>query len=530
VSSTGRPGAVPSPGAGERRVAARGVAWGGVESAAAAGVGLVLTPLVVGTAGIEGLGLWGAAWSLAHTAGLLDLGAGASYARFAARAIARRDIDALNGSVAVGAGVHLSLALLIGTGAALSLPRLLPAVAPAVAAHGAAGAVVALTLATVLLRGAFSAWRGVVAGAQRTDLLGRIGAATAVLEGLLGAGALLGGLGLAGLAGASLCAAVAATSAEAVAAHHLCPGLRFRPFRARRDQYREVMAFGIRLQMTRAFEVIGSHAPRLALAAGPGLAAAGAYDLGARLAGLTPMVAALPLRVILPLAGHLDARGDQARLEVLARRATRYVALLALLPAVAILLEAGALLTAWTGQPAPPAAALCARLLAAGLAIGLLLSPLRLVIRALGHAGVEAVATGAGSIILTGGAILAARSSGAAGAAAAVLAGAVVSAVLLVAIGALRRATAASPWRAAAAALPAVAAALLALLAGIVAAAALPGAPPADRAAALAHLALTLPFVVLVFAAVAGVTGAIRAADLALAREALGLAPREARA
>jgi len=530
VSGTERPGAVPSPGAAERRVAARGVAWGGVESVASAAVGLVLTPLVVGTAGLEGLGLWGAAWSLAHTAGLLDLGAGASYARFAARAIARRDLDALNGCVAVGAGVHLSLALLIATAASLSLPRLLPAIAPAAAAHGAAGSVITLTLATVLMRGAFSAWRGVVAGAQRTDLLARIGAATSILEGLLGAGALLGGLGLAGLAAASLCAAAVTTAAEATAAHHLCPGLRFHPFRARRDQYREVMSFGIRLQLTRAFEVLGSHAPRLALAAGPGLLAAGAYDLGARLAGLTPMVAALPLRVILPLAGHLDARGDQARLEVLARRATRYVALLALLPLVAIVLEAGALLTAWTGQPAPPAAALCARLLAAGLAIGLLISPLRLVIRALGHAGVEAVATGAGSTVLAAGAILAARPFGAAGAAAAVLAGAVVAAVLLAAIAVLRRTTAVSPWRVAAATLPALAATLVALLAGIVAAAALPGAPPADRAAAFAHLALTLPFAVLVFTAAAGVTGALRATDLALAREALGIAPREARA
>ena len=530
MSTTGRPGAVPSPGAAERRVAARGVAWGGVESAAAAGVGLILTPLVVGTAGLEGLGLWGAAWSLAHTAALLDLGAGASYARFAARAIARRDIDALNGSVAVGAGIHLSLALLIAAGAAFGLPRLLPGIAPGAAAHGAAGAVVALTLATVLMRGAFSAWRGVVAGAQRTDILGRIGAAAAVLEGLLGAGALLGGFGLEGLAAASLCAAAAATVAEALAARHLCPGLRFRPFRAGRDQYREVLSFGIRLQLTRAFEVIGSHAPRLALAAGPGLAVAGAYDLGARLAGLTPVVAALPLRVILPLAGHLDARGDQARLEVLACRATRYVALLAFLPAVAILLGAGALLTAWTGQPAPPAAALCARLLAMGLAVGLLASPLRLVIRALGHAGLEAAATGAGGAVLVAGAVLAARPFGAAGVASAVLAGAIVSAVLLAAMAALRRATAAPPWRAAAAALPAFAAALLGLFAGIVAAAALPGAPPADRPAALAHLALTLPFALLVFAAAAGVTGALRAADLTLAREALGLAPGEARA
>ena len=60
------PGAAPerqAPAAGERRSAVRGVAWTGVESAAGALVGFLLTPLVVRVAGIEGLGLWGACWS-----------------------------------------------------------------------------------------------------------------------------------------------------------------------------------------------------------------------------------------------------------------------------------------------------------------------------------------------------------------------------------------------------------------------------------------------------------------------------------
>ena len=45
----------------ERRAAARGVAWGGVESLTSGLVGLVLTPLVVNTCGLEGLGKIGRA-------------------------------------------------------------------------------------------------------------------------------------------------------------------------------------------------------------------------------------------------------------------------------------------------------------------------------------------------------------------------------------------------------------------------------------------------------------------------------------
>ncbi len=93
MNDRGGVGSQGSPVGGVDRVhAARGVAWGGVESAAGALTGLVVTPLIVRAFGLEGLGLWAASWSLAHSAGLFDLGIGASYARFTASAIARHDV------------------------------------------------------------------------------------------------------------------------------------------------------------------------------------------------------------------------------------------------------------------------------------------------------------------------------------------------------------------------------------------------------------------------------------------------------
>ena len=83
-ASAPAPRAIPT----ERRSAVHGVAWSGVESATGAIVGLLLTPLIVRSVGVEGLGLWAASWSLAHTAGLLDLGVGGSYSRFTSRAVA----------------------------------------------------------------------------------------------------------------------------------------------------------------------------------------------------------------------------------------------------------------------------------------------------------------------------------------------------------------------------------------------------------------------------------------------------------
>jgi O-antigen/teichoic acid export membrane protein len=515
---------LPAPGQGERRAAARGVAWGGVESAAGAITGLVLTPLVVQNTGLAGLGLWGAAWSLAHTAGLLDLGVGAAYGRFASRALARRDLDELNGILAAGTGFHMALSILIGLPALLLAPRLLAWSAPEGPGLPETRVVLTATILTVLMRGALSAYRGVVAGAQRADLLGRVGAVVVLLEGCFGATLLLCGFGLAGLAINSLLMALLASTAEGILAHRLCPGLRLRPFQATGEQFRCVLAFGSQLQAARAFEVLGSHVPRLVLAAGPGLLAAGAYDLGARLAGCVPVLASLPLRVITPLTGHLDARADRARLQALLQRATRYVAILSVPLLALVLLDAETILLAWTGRDAPPAAAFAARCLAAAAAMTLAASPLRLMLRGCGRPGIEAVATGMGTLLHLGLVIVLASTRGASGVACAALAGAAGSLLLLVA-GALRRGSPLDPLVAARALLGPATAAVAMLLAGwILAQAAWMGLPAhgASRYEALSLLLCRLPVLGAAFLLAGAPFGIIRWEDLALLREAAG--------
>ena len=434
------PGAAPerqAPAAGERRSAVRGVAWTGVESAAGALVGFLLTPLVVRVAGIEGLGLWGACWSLAHAAGVLDLGIGPSYARFTSRAIATGDAEGLNGTVAAGTGFHLGLACLVAGAALLAGPRGLHFLVPPGPLSSQAPRLLACTLATVLLRMILSAYRGVIAGAQRIDLLGRIGAGASLLEGGLSAACLFAGWGLPGMAMSSLFCAALASAAEGVTAHRLCPRLRVTPFLARRQDWKEMLSFGLRLQATRAAEILAARAPNVALALGPGLAVAGAYDLGARVSGALQIVGTLPLPVVQPLAGRLEALGDRDRLRLLADRATRYVALMVLPCAALVLVDAPALLVAWTGRAAPAGASASARLLALALAVSLLVSPTRLLLRGVGRPGIETTASCLGSLLHLSLAIALAPFLGAAGVAGAALTAAILAAGI-VAAGALR--------------------------------------------------------------------------------------------
>jgi len=414
----------------ERRTVARGVAWGGVESLASALVGLVLTPLVVSTCGVEGLGMWAASWSLAHATNLLDLGVGSSYTRFTSQSIALSDVARLNRTLSAGTGFHLAIGGVVACLALLLGPGALGIVAPAGPLAPHARTVFGCTLGTVLLRTTLSAYRGVVAGAQRIDALSRIGAAASLLEGAGAAVALVSGWSLSGMAINSLLVGTGASFVEARLAHRLVPGLRVVPFLARREEWRELLSFGLRLQIVRASEILAAHAPRLALAAGAGLGPAGLYDLGARVAGVL-QIAALPLPVIQPLAGRLAARGEKARLRALVERATRYVALLAIPVASLVLLDAGTILKAWTGQNVPPVAASTARLLVLALLCGFIASPLRLVLRGCGRAGPEALAALAGSLLSVGLAIVLAPIRGAEGVAAAVLCGAVLAGAIL---------------------------------------------------------------------------------------------------
>jgi len=427
----GRPAPGVSPAASvERRAAARGVAWGGIESASSALIGLILTPLVVRACGVEGLGLWSASWSLAHTTNLLDLGVGASYARFSSRAIALSDTESLNRTLGAGSGFHVALGALIALGALVLGPRALGVVAPGGALASQVPMVFACTLATVVLRTVLSGYRGVVAGAQRLDLLGRIGSVVSVLEGCGAALALVSGWGVSGMAVNSLLWGGAASFAEALVAHRLVPGLRVVPFRAGRDEWTDLLSFGLRIQAVRAAEILGAHVPRLTLAFGPGLAAAGVYDLGSRIAGVLQL-SSLPLPVIQPMAGRLAALGEEGKLRALVERATRYVAILAVPCVTFVLLDAEAILRAWTGREVPPASAIAARLLAVSLTIAYMLSPLRLVLRGMGRPGIEAASALCGSLLQMTLALVVAGSFGAPGVAAAALAAAAVSGSIL---------------------------------------------------------------------------------------------------
>jgi O-antigen/teichoic acid export membrane protein len=516
-------GTVPGGGSADRRNAVRGVAWGGVESATRAAVGFVLTPIILGAFGIEGLGLWAASWAMAHVAGMFDLGIGTTYARFAAQAIARDDATALNGTVAAGLGFHLVVTSILGGVAFAASPSIVAVLSRDNQFAEVVPAVFGCTVATVLLKLILSVFRGVVAGAQRLDVLGRIGTGVAVLEGGAAAAVVFSGGGLRGMALISLAAALLRSILEACAAYRLCPQLRLRPFRARRSDWREVLSFGLKIQVIKAAELLARQMPRLVLAAGPGLAVAGVYDLGARVAGALNTAGTLPLPVIAPLASRLDAQSNTERLLSLLRRSTRYVALLVVPIAIIILLDAPGFLLAWTGRPGPDGTSATARLLALAAMMAMMVSPLRLTLRGMGRAGLEAASAISASTLHLILAIVLAVRFGAPGVAWSGFIAAILG-VLILGVGARGIASGQFMSSVRHSASGAVLAGIAGLAMGwafnlVVAA---PSWVEAPRFAALIHLCGESAVVLTVFALVATAAGGIRREDLSLVRVAGG--------
>jgi O-antigen/teichoic acid export membrane protein len=511
-----------SAGAADRRNAVRGVAWGGVESGIRAGVGFLITPLIIHAFGIEGLGLWAACWSTAQMAALFDLGIGAVYSRFAAKAIAREDAEELNGTLAAGIGFHLLATAALAVAAIVAMPSMERAITHGTRFAADAPVVLGCAVAAVLLRLVLSVFRGVVAGAQRLDVLGRIGSSMAVLEGCGTAAIILSGGGLRGMAMNSLASAIVISLLEGRAAYRLCPQLRFRPFCARRSDWREVVSFGWKVQLVRIDEILVQHVPRLVLAAGAGLAVTGAYDLGARVAAALATVGTVPLPVIAPMASRLDARSLADRLQALLNRSTRYVALIVAPLAALILIDPSGLLLAWTGRDVADGAAATASILTLAAVLTLLASPMRLTLRGVGYAGIEAIAAMISTTLHLSLALALASRFGAIGVAGGALAASIVAALTL-SVGARRiesgRFTRSIRQAIAAPILAGIAAFLAGWTFDLVTRS--PAGAAADRFAALTHLMSEAAVVLIVFVLAAVLFRGIRREDLSLARVAV---------
>ena len=244
------------------------------------GVNLLATPYVVSRLGLHDFGIWAITGALAQSAVLFDLGVSRAAGRFVALFHARGDVESERSVVGV------CMTVLIGLGCVLyAIPLLIPGFLDQVLHTGdqALAQFLVVCAVTMLICGMLARTLAAASIGRGRQVSANVGVA------VLGVAQVIGGvvaliasptlhsfaLGTAVGAGLGLCAVIAAI---------LLDERRIVIGRPKAALAREIMPFGIMGQVRGAADIVITQSPKLIAAVLIGPAAAGAYELGSRLA------------------------------------------------------------------------------------------------------------------------------------------------------------------------------------------------------------------------------------------------------
>lgn len=312
--------------------------------------GFVMPRLIHDQIGQMMLGIWDLSWSTVSYLSLANLGLGSAVNRYVARYRAVHDVDALRAAVSSVMALQLvgSLAVLAGAvGVAVALPLWIGhAVGPHVRE---AQWVVGLLGASLAIQMAFDVFRGVLTGCHRWDLHNSIHAGSYALTVAAMASVLLLGGGLIGLAWVYLAGAAAAEMVRARAAYRVCPELSISTRHACWSEGRRMLRFGTNTIVAGLPPFLLVQTTNIMLASALGAAALAVFSRPIALLRHVETFLNKFSYVLTPMAGSLQSRGEDQRIEELFLVASRYGVALAL-PVVLVLAVYGdMILRVWMG-------------------------------------------------------------------------------------------------------------------------------------------------------------------------------------
>lgn len=329
----------------------RNTAFNAGASVVSLAVGLVLSPVLLATLGLERFGLWSLLWAITGSLGLVDLRVAYALTPLMAMAWARGERRRAAGFITTGLAFYAALGLvLVGVAViGVRLPALVAWIPEPLREEGRFA--LAAAVAVFALGSVTSVFTGGLHALQRFDLAARI---TMVATGLRGLGlvavALAGG-GLRALLlveGAIACGQLLVTGQ---AVRRLLPDLRL--VRAPEPgAFRELVAFGGKMQVAHAAHLVSLHADKLFLSAFLGLAAVAYYELGQKIAYVMRGLPLLLISAAMPVVSTMEATGERERLWQFYVASVRAVVFAATPLLVFTVTGAGHILTAWAAVDA----------------------------------------------------------------------------------------------------------------------------------------------------------------------------------
>jgi O-antigen/teichoic acid export membrane protein len=319
---------------------------------------LILTAYAVHRLGTEAFAIWSVTLAVSSYAAIFDLGAGSAFAKFVAAYRPRRDLAGISTVVSSGLAFYLTGGVVVGIVAVSVEPHLARAFNLPPELASAFRDVLRITVCGFVAQNTANAFRAVIFGFQRVDVMRNIWVWTGVVQLAGGIIALELGGGLKGLAISNLIYLLTMAGATFAASLRLCPGLRIGPRALRWAPLKRFIGFGAQVQLVSLSNLVHLQVDKLLLPIAGGLAGVALYDLGQKAARGIQILPMLMIEVAVPAASELDARGDRSRLLTLYRRGSRCLALFTL-PLVALAAAAApALVRLWLG-PGFEVAALC---------------------------------------------------------------------------------------------------------------------------------------------------------------------------
>lgn len=330
------------------------------------GLWFLLTPFVLSELGPAGYGLWVLIGSLAAYGYLLDLGIVNAVVKYLAEFESRQRYDEARSLITSALWLYLGLGavtLALSLAAAAALPAMF-GIDPA--DRATASTVVALTGVSVGLTIAFTPVTAVLQGLQRYDLYNLTSVTASFLTAVGTVVVLLAGGGIVGVVAVNIPVTIAVRFWAGMLARDVAPWLRFGWSGASRPMIRRIlsfswMSFGIQLAGPMKVKT-----DEIVIAAFSVISAVTPYALARRLSEIPLLLTEPFLKILIPLASNLSARGEEETVRGVYLTASR-ITLAVLFPVgLVITVFAEAILRLWVGTVAPESAALVAILVLAG--------------------------------------------------------------------------------------------------------------------------------------------------------------------
>lgn len=360
-------------------------------AAVSVAIAVVTIPIMVHHLGTSRYGVWAVVASTVLYLELLELGLGGATVKYVAEFWERRDDTGLTRVVSTAFWALLpagAVALLITAVLAVLVPHVLPIPPDLTSESRQLIALLGFDLACSLPMDVFG---GVLFGLHRLDLLNLSVSLTAITQAIGWVAVLSAGGGLVALGVVTLIISLLGQLSRAVMVYRLLPGTSVRRVYADKailSRFRRLSGW---MALGDLNNVVSARLDPIVVGGVVGLAAAGVYSVGQRLASLATRATTPVVSAFFPHASALGAADDAQGLRSTLVLATRISAAVSLPVAVVVAWLAGPLLHVWVGEGFHGAVAV-AVLLTVALTIGALGTPGAMILEGVGQPRLSALA------------------------------------------------------------------------------------------------------------------------------------------